>query len=554
MIDKPVEGVKTDARPHPSGAEGAKISLDEVAERAWKARMSPRLRAWVTQELDKCGVLAGSRHKKVACILAAYRKKVPYVADPVMGEFIATPNQVLCLDEGGLCIVGADCFPEGTLLLRDDFEFVQVEQIKVGDRIWGKDRWSTITQKWAKGTLPVDAIEMSNGSTMYLTPDHKVYAGQCKHGAGCDQAQCKQAYMRTAAYDRIRVGDLREGDTLLQPERISFGSKHVDPDRMYVEALALADGWTKASKNPDLPYVCFYVAGRDGMRKEAQKREVKEICDRLGIETLWHERYITIKDREWATRIAGLGSRARFKQLETLDLDEAGAASALRGLMADSTQNTGVTSRTYSTTSRIMMLQVRVLHRMFGVFTSVRMMTPEEHGGAGEYPLWRVGQRTGARAATNLTVRSIEREVRKVPCWDISTDDHYVYLPEHDVTVSNCDEATVTLVAAVMSIGIPGMVIGSSHKKPADVPTHVFGAFEDENQKWVRFDGTTQHPVGGAPKRLREWWVEPGKEAKRLGNGDFVGMAGAGSFGLAGADARPARAVSRLDLLFPGIR
>lgn len=225
MIDKPVEGVKTDARPHPSGAEGAKISLDEVAERAWKARMSPRLRAWVTQQLAECGVSTASRAKKVACILAAYRKKVPYVSDPVMGEFIATPNQVLCLDEGGLCIVGADC-----------------------------------------------------------------------------------------------------------------------------------------------------------------------------------------------------------------------------------------------------------------------------------------------------------------------------------------DEATVTLVAAVMSIGIPGMVIGSSHKKPADVPTHVFGAFQDENNQWVRFDGTTQHPLGQAPKRLREWWIEPGKEAKRLGNGDFVGMAGAGSFGLSGADHRTVRTVSRLDLLFPGIK
>ncbi|KKK86307.1 hypothetical protein LCGC14_2764530, partial [marine sediment metagenome] len=53
MIDKPVEGVQTDTRPHPAGAEGARLSLKEVAERSWKARMSPRLRAWVTQQLDK---------------------------------------------------------------------------------------------------------------------------------------------------------------------------------------------------------------------------------------------------------------------------------------------------------------------------------------------------------------------------------------------------------------------------------------------------------------------------------------------------------------------
>lgn len=116
MIDKPVEGVVTDARPHPAGAKGARLSLNEVAERAWKARMSPRLRAWATQELDKAGVSTGGRRQKAQCLLDAFRKKVPYVADPVMGEFIATPDQLLCLDEGGLCIVGGDC-DEATVTL-----------------------------------------------------------------------------------------------------------------------------------------------------------------------------------------------------------------------------------------------------------------------------------------------------------------------------------------------------------------------------------------------------------------------------------------------------
>ncbi len=109
MIDKPVEGVVTDARSHPAGARGAKLSLVEVAARAWKARMSPRLRAWATQQLDKAGVSTGGHRQKGQAILEAFRKKVPYIADPVMGEFMATPDQLLCLDEGGLCIVGGDC-------------------------------------------------------------------------------------------------------------------------------------------------------------------------------------------------------------------------------------------------------------------------------------------------------------------------------------------------------------------------------------------------------------------------------------------------------------
>ena len=546
MIDKAVEGVDTDARSHPAGARGAKLSLTECANRAWKARMSPRLRAWVTQVLDKAGVSTGSRRQKATAVLEAFRKKVPYIADPVMGEFMATPDQLLCLDEGGLCIIGGDCFPEGTLLLRDDFSFVPIEQIKVGDRIWGRDKWSVVERKWAKGELAVDAIEMSNGSTMYLTADHHVYVGACKHGGRCEQVQCKDAYKRVESFDqRVRISDLREGDTLLQPERISFGSGHVDAGRMYVEALALADGWTQASKNPELPYVCFKVAGRDGKRKEAQKHEVKAVCERLGIETIWHARYITIKDRGWATRIAELGSRARFKHLETINLDEQTATEALRGLMADSAANSSGPSRTYSTTSRSLMLQVRVLHRMFGQFTSVRMLTPEQHGGAGKHPMWRVGQRSKGNG-TNLFVRSVERAVRKVPCWDITTDDHYVYLPEHDVTVSNCDEAAITLAAALLCIGIPVMIVGTSHKPPLDVPTHVLMAFQDELEDWVRMDGTTRHPVGQTAMHVREWWVEPGKEAKENGVGDFVGMSEKHVGDLSGAS-------DAFDLLYPGL-
>lgn len=109
ILDKPIEGVTIDQRTHPAGREGSLISLKETAERAWKARMSPRLRAWTTQVMAAAGVAGGSRRQKAQAILDAYRKKVPYVADPVMGEFIATPEQTLCLDDGGLCIIGGDC-------------------------------------------------------------------------------------------------------------------------------------------------------------------------------------------------------------------------------------------------------------------------------------------------------------------------------------------------------------------------------------------------------------------------------------------------------------
>lgn len=221
VIDRPVEGVTTDARPHPAGREGSLISLNEVAERSWKSRMSPRLRAWTTQRLAEAGVSTGTRRQKAQAILDAFRAKVPYIADPVMGEFMETPEQTLCLDEGGLCFIGTDC-----------------------------------------------------------------------------------------------------------------------------------------------------------------------------------------------------------------------------------------------------------------------------------------------------------------------------------------DGAAITLIACMLCIGIPAMVIGSSHKAPLDVPTHVFMAFQDEQSEWVRMDGTTKHPVGRVSPHQREWWVEPGAEAKSRGEGDFVGMAGGAAVGVGGSVAR----ASALDLLYPSIK
>jgi hypothetical protein len=366
MIDKPVPGVVTDARTHPAGAKGAKLSLKEVAERAWKARMSPRLRAWVTQQLDKCGVSTGGRRQKAACILDAFRAKVPYVNDPVMGEFMATPDQLLCLDEGGLCIIGGDCFPGGTQMLAlprmflrqelgvektppfDRGERVSGEWLRTGDWIWGLGGWTRVERQWSTGKKPIDELVLANGSRVPLSPEHHVWT-------------IGEGPAKTMA--RIRVADAGPGLWLPQPH-----------------------------------------------------------------------------------------------------------------------------------------------------FRSTQIV-------------------------------SIDRGVREAECFDVTTQDGYVYLPEHDVTVSNCDEASITLAAACLCVGIPAMIVGSSHRDPFDVPTHVFMAFQDDLGDWVRMDGTTKLPVGRITPHAREWWIEPGTEAKESGEGDFVGMSGADQ-----------SALDRIGLAYPGIR
>lgn len=500
-----------------SGTSGVKHTLQEMGRMIRQSSVSPAMRSFAEMVIRKAGIPPKEQisDRKAGQIFLDYvRSNVRYRPDPSMTEYVIEAPVTLCIPGAPMCIPVGDCFPEGTLLLRDDYKLVPIEKIKIGERIWGRDQWTTVRGKAHKGKLMVDAVEMNNGSTMYLTRDHKVYVGKCKHDRGAECPSCSPT-KRQEKFERMTVGDLQVGEALLQPKKIAFGESTVDPDRAYVEGLALADGWVRDNLK------CFYVAGRDGMRKEKQKHEVAEICKKLGIETKWHKRYIVVYDQEWATRIAELGSRARFKHLDTLNLSEATAEAYLRGLMADSTANTNsaVSARTYSTTSPELMVQVRLLHRMFGASTSVKMLTPEQHGGAGKHPLWRVGVRkvSKGRAEKTLAVRAIERSVKKVPCWDIQTEDHYVYLPEHDVTVSNCDDLSIALGSLMAAYGMNVRLMKQNFGD--DGQEHVLVLFEDSSTSnglsdgggvWLAADPSApDKPVGWKMPGASEVVIDP---------------------------------------------
>ena len=537
----------TEWRPHPAGAEGAKVSLEKCSERIRKDYVDPLVVAFARRVLNDRRD-ATSTKAKAQALLDAMKARARYILDPTNSEYIASAKLILCLDstQKDYCHAGGDCFPEGTLLLRDDYELVPIEQIKVGDRIWGRDKWSRVEGKKFKGTLAVDAIELNNGATMCLTADHKVYVGRCEHGAGCVHSTCQQAFKKTVSYDRISVGDLTEGDVLLRPDRIAFGSQEPDPDRTYVDGLYLSEGWSEDSR--------FAISGQDGCRKEALKHEVRVICERLGISTYWHRKYIRVNDADWAHELAERGTRARFKNAKTLNLGEAAAAALLRGIMSDSTANGRGPGRTFNTTSRTLAVQTRVLHRMFGVSTSMRMLTPEQHGGEGTHPLWRMGTRArsedASRAEWTLSVRSIDRGAMKVPCWDIQTDDHYVYLPEHDVTVSNCDELTCTLCSMLMAVGIDVKLVAQGFSSTSKVPTHVLlAAFDPSSESWFKIDPSTSLPVGKSYPSSFEVEVDPltGAVPDFSGPGPQVSFVGVGAHGHQGI-----RKHAGLGLTLPG--
>ena len=446
-------------------------------------------RDWCIPERDYAG--------EVRAIFAETRKRVRYVYDARgIDQYVAAKRTM----QWG----GGDCFPEGTLLLRDDHALVPIQQLKIGERIWGLDRWSEVINVWYKGSLTFDAIKLNNGSWVHLTPNHKVFVATCdRHDTRTEKSQPCSCPISERRIERICVSELQPRMVLLVPDRIPFGKEAMDPDRAYVEGLYLSDGWS--DKNS-----AFFISGQDGCLKEAQKKRVEEICNRLGIPTRWARKYISVKDGAWTLRLHQAGQRAPEKHALSLDLDEGAAGALLRGIMADSGANTHGAGRTFTSTSRMLAVQTRLLHKMFGI--SCGWSYIEEHGGLGENPIYRLStreKRPDEKATKLLRVKEIERGVRKGPAWDMTTDDHYVYLPEHDVTVSQCDDYSIVLGSLLGAIGYPVRLrVIRTHDAglPRGEFNHIYalvGLPPNAPQKWVPLDASVSEPAGWeAPREM----------------------------------------------------
>lgn len=348
-----------------------------------------------------------------------------------------------------------DCFVNGTLVLRDDHKLVPVETLRVGDRIWGKDRWSAVTQTWDRGTRKTWLVRLNNGSAMRLTPEHKVWTYRCVDHAEVGKSKCtpKRCPLEKRLLVRVAVSELRKGDKLVRPDRIPFGQGTMDGDTAWMTGVYVADGWSERNGN----HTRVSISGKDGHPKAVQKKRVEAICARLGIPTRMHPRYIALNGNGvLVNALAALGNRAPQKHVPSLNLDEGAALPMLEGVLADATKNTHGSGRTLTTTSRRLFVEARVLAKMAGVTCGERFIV--DHGGLGENPIWRLqlwGKRVDARAEKTLAVKEIVRDDVELDCCDIETDDHQVWLPEADWTVSQCDDGTALLGALLMNVGYP---------------------------------------------------------------------------------------------------
>jgi hypothetical protein len=428
-------------------------------------------------------------------------EKIRYKNDPLAMETVSDPERLITeIAKYGRAT--ADCFPAGTLTLAKGHRLIPVEELLVGDQIWGQDDWSTVEGVVYKGMLEVDALHLNNGSTLLLTPDHHVYRMACaahEHREAAAESRCHVG-LDQRREERVRVSELRERDVLTTPERIPFGEEAEDPDRAYIEGLYLSDGWCQ----PD--NYSFSISGQDGCPKEEQKREVQLACERLGVPTTWYRKSINVRSSEWARRLHLMGTHAPEKHLLSLDLGEAAAAATLRGIMADSGANTHGNGRTFTSTSRLLAIQTRLLHKMFGVTCGRSFI--ENHGGLGLNPIWRLyvrGGRTDESHERLLRVRRIDRAVAVLPVWDIQTSDHRVYLPEHDVTVSQCDDVASLMATMMRQVGREAQFVTVGFGRPGKF-SHVFTRVkEPKSGRWIVCDPVAGLSESSMLSRVATW-------------------------------------------------
>jgi len=98
-------------------------------------------------------------------------------------------------------------------------------------------------------------------------------------------------------------------------------------------------------------------------------------------------------------------------------------------------------------------------------------------------------------------------QARTAYCVDLQTEDHHVYLPQHDVTVRNCDDLTIVtlscFLSALSSVGVRCAVVGHAYDRDRQIQ-HVLAAVFDQN-KWWYADPSTDAAFGS-------WAVPPSRE------------------------------------------
>jgi hypothetical protein len=464
-----LDGAKVHHLPDWGGYDDPR-KLQIIREIAEQRGRDPRI-ATLAVRIIKDAKCQPREYKKQAAALLAWvqdPKNIYYVNEP--GERLQDPIYTIKQGYG-------DCFVEGTLVLRDDMNLVPIQDVKIGDRIWGKDRWSLVVQTWDKGELEATEIELNNGSVLRLTPGHKVYVRSCKkHGTTCPDIIGKRANCRgrETSWVRVHVSELLPGMELLSPDAIvpQGAETSRSADESWFLGAYIAEGWQEPSR--------VMLSGKTGHWKEATKHRAHEMARARGWDVRLHDKYIAINSKEAVELVADCGGGALNKCIPAEVLRGGDLHSLDVGLQLDASRNSRGEGWTLGTVSEVLATQYRVLQRCLGRSTSIRCVA--EHGGFGSNPIYWVSVRNPkVNADKRLRVKSLRPAALRARCYDIATDDHYVYLPEADCTVSNCDDQVLVLCALFESVRLPWKLV-------------ISGLTMDTKQKVRHIEGGAYHP------------------------------------------------------------
>lgn len=268
------------------GTEGISETVTAILAVAHDPDQTEQLRHVALYICESAG--AKTDYDKVKSIHDWVKDHIKYYRDPIYREFVQEP--IWLINEGFKKSFKAagDCFVKGTkVLLKEGHKIVPIESLKEGDYIWGYKKWSKVTKVWGdKGRLKTHLIKLNNGSSMRLTPDHKIWISTClkhPHGhKGKSKCYCKDDEREIS---RIKVSQIEPGMVVLQPEKIDFGTNEPDP------GLYLSDGWSEDRR--------FAISGKDGDKLFRIKEVIKddEEFECFDIETEDH--FVWLPEADW---------------------------------------------------------------------------------------------------------------------------------------------------------------------------------------------------------------------------------------------------------------
>ncbi len=443
----------------PEGEAGVDATVEKMVEMAkgvYGAR-SAKIRALAINIVNQAKVADKDYFGMIQAIHNWVRDHIRYVRDPIGQETLSYPEETAFNSKGEDCL-------DGDTRLLTPVGYKAIRDVREGDVIQGRLGWTKVLRWFDKGELPTYRVLLDNGAEFIATGEHR-----------CFLLDGSEKNVSQLATDDALLGP----STIVLPEEDEF----LTDDDYHFVGLYLADGWCTDSKT------C--IAGKDGFAKEAQKLWVQAWAEEKGWRTNWQKRYITVyipKEHPLYEMLHD-GKLAPDKSIPDViwtHLTVAKAARLHEGLMADcffplkSQRTIGAeknrvkqqrSGACYSTTSHELAEQLRLLYRIVhGV--SVRDTLVVNHGGLGTHPIHRIYPRFFQKKPAR--VESVEADdVRHV--FDLTTEDHGIYLPDADVVVHNCDGKSTLEMALLGSIGISSypVVVGMQPGRYSHVYVHV---------------------------------------------------------------------------------